>query len=58
MASEPTPVTQQELSDTLHRFNNESIIAQMVGKPWSFDDMAAALLTQFTVLHHSTEGTR
>ena len=58
MACDSTPVTQQELSDTLHRFNNESIIAQTVGEPWSFNDMAAALLTQFTVLHHSTEGTR
>ena len=56
MDSEPTPVGQQELSDTLHRFNNESIIAQAVGKPWSFDDMAAALLAQFTILHSRTEG--
>ena len=57
MSDTPKSVTQKELSDTLHRLNYQSEIAGYVGKPWSFDDLATALLTQFTILCLEPDGT-
>ena len=44
-------VTQKELSDILHRLNYQSEIDGYRDATWSFDDLAIALLRQFTILY-------
>ena len=58
MSDTSKSVTQKELSDILHRLNYQSEIDGYRGATWSFDDLAIALLTQFTILYPEPDNTR